>query len=257
VNTKIYAHRGASKYAPENTMPAFELAYNMKADGIETDIQLTKDGIPVLIHDEKVRRTTGGKGLVMDYTVKEIKKLDAGRWFSDEFKGTPIVTLEEFLQWIKPKPLLLNLELKNNIIDYKQLEQKVYDLVKAYGLLERTVFSSFNPKSMERMHNIDPTVQTAFLTSKRIRRLFHFVQTIGASSIHAKYRILDPHLIGECKKHGIDLRIYTVNRLNQMIKCFALDVTGIFTDVPDIARKQLELMQADKHTYRKFPFRRM
>ena len=109
METKIYAHRGASKYAPENTMPAFQLALDMNADGIETDVQLTKDGVPILIHDEKLKRTTTGSGYVKDYTLEELQQLDAGSWFDATFTGTKLITLEQLLQWIKPTYLLLNL----------------------------------------------------------------------------------------------------------------------------------------------------
>ncbi len=108
----IYAHRGASKAAPENTMPAFELAAKQGADGIETDVQLTKDQIPVLIHDENVRRTTDGIGFVQDYTYKELQELDAGSWFSSTYSNTTIPTLDQLLAWNKKKKLKLNIELK-------------------------------------------------------------------------------------------------------------------------------------------------
>ncbi|MBB6455344.1 glycerophosphoryl diester phosphodiesterase [Salirhabdus euzebyi] len=256
MKTKIYAHRGASRYAPENTMPAFQLAYEMKADGIETDVQLTKDGVPVLIHDENVRRTTNGTGFVEDYTLEEIKQLDAGSWFSSKYAGTSIVTLEELLQWAKPKQLLLNIELKNNVIEYKKLEQKVYQLLFTYDLLDRTVISSFNPKSIEKFKKIDRNVNIAFLTSTKIRRLANFTKLLGASGIHIKYRILSTHLVGECQKHGLDLRVYTVNRPAQIVRCYKLGCTAIFTDVPDIAVKLLLHNQSVEKVTRKFPFRR-
>lgn len=110
--TSIIAHRGASNYAPENSFPAFELAYEMKADGIETDVQLTKDNIPVLFHDEGLQRIFGVKGWITQFTLDELKQLDMGKSFHTEFAGTRIVTLEEFLIWIKDKPLILHLELK-------------------------------------------------------------------------------------------------------------------------------------------------
>ncbi|MRG86496.1 glycerophosphodiester phosphodiesterase [Salinibacillus xinjiangensis] len=257
MKTKIIAHRGASRYAPENTMPAFQLANEMKANGIETDVQLTKDNIPVLIHDENVRRTTNGTGFVQDYTLQELEQLDAGAWFSETYANTPIVTLKKLLEWISPQSLQLNLEFKNNIIDYKHLENIVYEMVKEYGLLERTVFSSFNDRSIKRMQRIDPNAQTAFLTSNKMRGLTSFVQSIGASGVHVKYRVLTPQLVEECQAKNIDLRVYTVNRPAHMVRCYKLGCTAIFTDVPDIARKQRESIPADGRVKRKLPFRRM
>jgi glycerophosphoryl diester phosphodiesterase len=256
MKTKIYAHRGASQYAPENTMPAFEMALQMKVDGIETDVQLTKDGIPVLIHDEKVNRTTTGKGFVKDFTLKEIQELDAGSWFSSEYKGISIVTLDEFLQWIQPTSLLVNIELKNNVIDYPKLEEKVYNLVSSYGMLERTVFSSFNPDSMAKMHKIDSKVECAFLTSKKIRRIGHFAKSIGISAIHAKYRLVNTDFVSECKRHKLKLRVYTVNKPSQMVQCYQLGCTAIFTDVPDVAYNLYKDMPNIRIQMRRFPFLR-
>lgn len=111
--TKIIAHRGSSALAPENTMAAFELAYEQGAEGIETDVHLTKDNIPVLIHDENVKRTTNSTGYIKDYTFDQLKQFDAGSWFSVKYAGSTIISLEEFLNWFQDKALCLNIELKN------------------------------------------------------------------------------------------------------------------------------------------------
>ncbi|MFG6118543.1 glycerophosphodiester phosphodiesterase [Thalassobacillus sp. B23F22_16] len=241
--TLIYAHRGASKLAPENTMPAFDLAYQAGADGIETDVQLTKDSVPVLIHDENVRRTTNGTGFVQDYTYEEIKKLDAGSWFSSKFSDTPIVTLEEFLGWVQDKSMVLNIELKNNVIDYKNMERIVYDLLQAHQLLDQTVVSSFNPESMRRMKEIDPKVATAFLTSQKLPDLLGYLRRLQVDGLHAKYRLLNKKLAENCMQQNLALRSYTVNRPAQMKKCFKLKCEGIFTDVPHLAKEYRELYQ--------------
>lgn len=233
--THIIAHRGASKYAPENTLPAFELAYQSGADGIETDVQLTKDNIPVLIHDEKLHRTTGGKGLVHDYTFAELQKLDAGSWFSDKYRDTKIMALEEFLEWIKNKPLLLHLELKNNVIDYPGLEKAVYELLLKYNLKDRTNFSSFNPVSMERFKHIDRTVPTALLLSQKKKDYLLAAGQTGVSSLHVKYRLLSKSLMQQAIEKNFSVRVYTVNRRAHLERCFSLGCHGVFTDVPDMA----------------------
>lgn len=120
-----YAHRGASGYFPENTMLAFEKAVSLGATGIETDIHMTKDGVLVLIHDERVDRTTNGTGFVKDYTYKELLKLDAGSYFSKEFEGLKVPTLEELFQFASHNELKLDLELKNNIVQYENIEKKL------------------------------------------------------------------------------------------------------------------------------------
>ncbi|OZU90037.1 glycerophosphodiester phosphodiesterase [Virgibacillus indicus] len=235
MKTKIIAHRGASRYAPENTMPAFELAYQSKAEGIETDVQLTKDNIPVLIHDEQVKRTTNGTGYIKDLTFEQLRQLDAGSWFSGEFTGTQIISLDELLQWVKDKPLCLNIELKNNKIDYKHLESIVYERLKDYQLLNRTTLSTFNPRSVHRLKDYNKDIGIAFLTSKRNRNLVSHAHELGANAIHIKYRLLNKLLVDQCKQAKMAVRVYTVNRSAHIMKCFTHECNGIFTDIPDKA----------------------
>ncbi|GAB3791565.1 glycerophosphodiester phosphodiesterase [Virgibacillus kimchii] len=236
MKTKIIAHRGASKYAPENTMHAFHLAYRMEADGIETDVQLTKDDIPVLIHDENVKRTTDGYGYVRDFTFHELKNLDAGGWFSNKYKGAHILSLDEFLQWAANKSLYLNIELKNNKIDYRHLESFVYERVNHYRLLNRTTLSTFNPNSIKRLKKYRDHVEIAFLTSKRLKNIIGTVKEIGGNALHVKYNILHKALVEESRQKNMPLRVYTVNKKMRIIRCIKYQVDGIITDVPDHAR---------------------
>lgn len=232
LQTKIFAHRGASQLAPENTMEAFHLAYEMGADGIETDVQLTKDGVPVLIHDIRVDRTTNGHGFVKDFTYDELVKLDAGSWFSKTYAGTKILSLKQFLTWIKPTSLLLNLELKNNQIDYEQLETIVYDMLRQHRLLERTVISTFSTKSIETLQTYRGQVEIAYLTSKGRADLVNYAKQIEADAIHINYRLLKRALLHEATQHKLAIRVFTVNRRWHMLKCFQLGVAGLFTDIP-------------------------
>src|SRR5690625_3867881 len=142
---QIIAHRGASKIAPENTLPAFKLAEKLGAESIETDIHLTKDQVPVLIHDPRLERTTNGQGFVKNYTFAELQELDAGAWFSEQYEHTKIISLAEFLQWIQAKKLYINLELKNKDIRYKFLEDIVFEHIEYYQVHNRTILSTFNP----------------------------------------------------------------------------------------------------------------
>lgn len=235
MTTRILAHRGASKYAPENTMAAFRLAYKTQAEGIETDVQLTKDNVPVLIHDENVRRTTDGSGFVQGYTFEELRSLDAGSWFSKEYKGEKIPSLEELLDWIRDYPLFLHLELKTDVISYKNIERIVYDLLRKYNVLDRTFISSFNEESISIMKGINPSVTTAFLTSTKMRKLFTYLASLPADDLHVKHTLLNRRFVHRCRKYNIPLRVYTVNRPALLRKCFRYECDGVFTDVPDIA----------------------
>ncbi|MEK3908456.1 glycerophosphodiester phosphodiesterase [Oceanobacillus sp. FSL K6-0127] len=233
--TMIIAHRGASKLAPENTMPAFELALRMKAEAIETDVQLTKDNIPVLIHDEHVKRTTNSYGYIKDYHLAELKQLDAGSWFSKKFAGATILTLEEFLQWMSDTPLHLHLELKNNKIDYMYLEPIVFELLNQYNVVDRTTISTFNPKSVQRFSQLSSTIEIGLLTSRKINNLARYAKELGAKAIHVKYRLLNKALIQKCQQEDMRVRAYTVNHFSPMMRCFRLGCDGIFTDVPNKA----------------------
>lgn len=247
MKTAIFAHRGASQLAPENTMPAFQLAYKIGADGIETDVQLTKDQIPVLIHDETLHRTTNGTGLLQDYTYDDLKHLDAGSWFSSKYEGASILTLEEFLTWIQDKPLQMNIELKNNIIDYKQLEAIVYEQLKHFNLQKKTVISTFNYNSVKRFRELSKDVEIAWLLNKRVRDPISYVKDAGATALHLKYTLLSKNIIQACHENEYQLRTYTVNRPSRIMRAYKLGCDGIFTDVPHTAIEYQELYNY-KHT---------
>lgn len=232
MGTLIYAHRGASSLAPENTMPAFRLARTYGADGIELDIQLSKDGVPVVIHDATLKRTTNGFGFVKDFTVSELKLLDAGNWFSSKFEQTRIPTLQEVLDWMKDTDMKLNIELKNTKVPYPSLEEKAYELIKAYQMESRTVFSSFNHESLKTMLKIDSSLDVAPLSSKKIDQPWNYALALGTKSIHLKFTLISQKLVKKCHEHGITVRTYTVNRPGTIKKCFRYQVDGIMTDVP-------------------------
>lgn len=140
---KIWAHRGASAHAPENTLPAFELAYLSGADGIELDVQLSKDGVPVVIHDERIDRVSNGTGYVCNYTLEELKGFNVNQYFP-EYGNVAIPTLAEVYDLVRDMDMVINLELKNSVIFYEGLEEKVLRLAAEKGLEERMIYSSFN-----------------------------------------------------------------------------------------------------------------
>lgn len=244
--TKIFAHRGASQLAPENTMPAFKLAYELGAEGMETDVHLTKDLVPVLIHDEHLKRTTNGIGFIKDYTFNELTTLDAGSWFSDEFAGISIISLDHFLQWSKSKPFYLNIELKNNKIDYLHLERIVYEMIDHYHLQDRTILSTFNLNSVKRMKKFT-NLEVALLASRRNKKLISIAKELGANALHIKYHLLTSKFMKQAKQENITVRVYTVNKRIKMMKCFLRQCDGIFTDIPDQGLKYRKLFSSTKN----------
>ncbi|SER15164.1 glycerophosphoryl diester phosphodiesterase [Gracilibacillus ureilyticus] len=235
MSTIIYAHRGASKQAPENTMPAFELAYELGADGIETDVQLTKDNIPVLIHDENLRRTTNGAGFVQDHTYEELKMLDAGYWHSDKYRHTVIPALDDLLEWNQDKQLKLNIELKNNLIEYPNLEKIVCEKVKTYNMDSNVVISSFNRKSLKEITKLKYDIPTALLTSKRSNSLIEDGKQLGVDGLHIRYRLLSRKLVEKAAENKLYIAVYTVNQPFSLSRVIKNKCHALFTDVPDTA----------------------
>ncbi|MGN8647135.1 glycerophosphodiester phosphodiesterase [Gracilibacillus sp. HCP3S3_G5_1] len=235
MSTIIYAHRGASKHAPENTMPAFELAFEHGADGIETDVQLTKDNIPILIHDEQLNRTTNGIGYVKDFTYEEIKQLDAGSWKSPFYKDTKIPTLDDLLAWNADKQLQLNIELKNNIIPYQQIEDIVCQKLHEYNMTAHTVISSFNHESIARISKRKEDIDYALLTGRRNKKLIPYSKKIKAKGIHIRYRLLSHILIRQANDHGLYVAVYTVNSPITINNAIRMGCHALFTDIPKLA----------------------
>lgn len=236
----VYAHRGASKYAPENTMSAFRLAYEQGADGIETDVHLTKDYVPVLIHDHRLERTTDGVGKISDYTYDELRRFDAGSWFHQQFQHEKIVSLEAFLQWIHPKHLLLNLELKNNHVEYNRLEEIVTYLLKKYNLLKRTVISTFNPKSIRRLRQLS-NVNIALIRSRWRWNLIHHAIKLGADAIHIHFRLLNHRICQLANKLNLPIRVYSVNHKQKVIECIHYGCHSIFSNAPKLCLRHVKI----------------
>ncbi len=141
---KIFAHRGSSGTHPENTLAAFRAAAALPIDGVEIDVHLTKDGEVVVIHDEKINRTTNGKGYVKDMTLEELQQYDAGSWFSEEWGGERVPTLDEVLEIYEDTSHRLNIEIKSDIFPYDGLVEKVLTIANNRGMADRLLLSSFN-----------------------------------------------------------------------------------------------------------------
>ncbi len=238
--TQIFAHRGYSASFAENTMGAFVEAEKARADGIELDVQLTKDGEIVVIHDEKVDRTTSGKGFVKDFLYKDIRKLNAN---NKGVKKESIPSLSEVLEWLKTNKLLCNIELKNGLIAYEGMEEKVIQQVREHGLSDRIIISSFNHYSIVYCYRLAPEIETAPLFIEGIYMPWIYSQSIKAKGIHPKHSAMSDNIIKNTMENGIAVRPYTVNKDADMHRLFNLNCTAIITDDPVKAfkiRKQYE-----------------
>lgn len=233
----IIAHRGASKQAPENTMAAFRKALELGAGGIETDVHLSADGHLVIIHDEKVDRTSNGKGLVGEKTFEELRSLDFGSWFSPDFRGERIPELDELLELVSKWDGLLNIELKNGPVFYPGIEQAVAAAIRKHKLTNRTIISSFNHYSLVEIRKIDPEIKTAPLYMAGLYEPWVYARRIGAAAIHPLFYNIVPEIIKDCKLNNIMVNPFTVDQPEQIKAMAAAGVDGIITNVPDIALK--------------------
>lgn len=228
-----YAHRGASAVCPENTMAAFRKAIEIGATGIETDVQISKDGQLVLIHDEALKRTTGAPGWVKDLTLEELKKLSAGSWFHSDFKDETIPTLDELLTLTKDTDLIVNLELKNGIFQYPNLEAKTIAKIRAYGMTDRVIISSFNHYSLVLCNQLAPDIQTGILYMEGLFEPWVYAKRIGATALHAFHFAVIPEWVAEARKQGVIYNPFTVNDPMEMKRLISAGVAGIITDYPD------------------------
>lgn len=235
ITTQIFAHRGAASTYPENTMIAFNEAERIGADGIELDVQLSKDGEVVVIHDEKLNRTTNGKGYVKDFSLKELQTLDASHSFFYQTGAVTIPTLDEVLTMLLRNSLLLNIELKNGIVDYPGLEEKVIKLVHQYGLQDRIILSSFNHYSLVHCYRLAPHIETAPIYRDGLFKPWVYAQAIGAKALHPNIKVAPDKVIMEAMEEGVKVRPYTINHEKKMKSLFSINCSGFFTDSPEEA----------------------
>jgi glycerophosphoryl diester phosphodiesterase len=238
--TQIFAHRGYSAVYAENTMNAFIAAERAGADGLELDVQLTKDGEVVVIHDEKVDRTTSGSGFVKNFTFNELRKFNANK---KGVKKEPIPSLIEVLEWMQSNQLICNIELKNNLFPYEGMEDKVIQLVRKYNLMDRIIISSFNHYSIVLCYRTAPEIETAPLFNERIYMPWVYAQSIRAKGIHPKLASLSDEIINGAMENGVAVRPYTVNKEADIDRLLRINCSALITDDPVKAlkmRKQYE-----------------
>ncbi|AJI20984.1 glycerophosphodiester phosphodiesterase [Priestia megaterium] len=234
----VIGHRGAAGTFPENTMISFKEAARVGAHGIELDVHMTKDGELAVIHDEKVDRTTNGKGYVKDFTYQDLKKLDASYKFKKKYGVCKIPTLNEVMEWASSEGISVNIELKNNIFDYPYLEMKVLDLIYLYKMKDRTMISSFNHNSLARIGSLDSTIETAILYSYPMYEPWVYAQHLGAKALHPNQRTVNEVNVAASKDCQIPVRPYTVNDVKVAEQLRKYGCESVITDYPEKMVKQ-------------------
>jgi len=226
----IWAHRCASKIAPENTMAVFSAAVELGADGLELDIHLSRDGIPVVIHDESLERTTDGRGLVSDASLEQLQQLDAGGWFSPEFKGESLPTLAEVLSAFSGK-LSLNLDLKEFSAGVE-----VLSLLRQHPDAE-IVISSFDYDLLKGLRSLDETLPLAVLFDDgNWRQAVRFANEISACAFHPADNLVCRRMVAACRKLALPVSVWTVDREKQARSLVRMGVSGLFTNDPGALR---------------------
>lgn len=233
----VWAHRGASGYAPENTLAAFQKAVDLDADGVELDIQLTKDDQIVVIHDETIDRTSDGKGWVKDYTLEELRAFNYNRT-KPEYKHADIPTMREVFELLKPTGLFINIEIKTGVVFYEKIEEKILALTKEMGMEDRVCYSSFNHYTVARIHELKPDAEVGFLYADGPIDMPSYGVKHGVNALHpALYNLQYDGFVKECKEKGLKLNVWTVNERPYMEMCCQYGVDAIITNYPDIAKE--------------------
>ncbi len=240
----VFAHRGYSGKYPENTMTAFKKAHEANADGIELDVQFTKDKQLVIIHDEKIDRTTNGTGYVKDYTLEELKQFNAAKVHNETCKEETIPSLDEYLNWVKDTNLITNIELKTGVYYYSGIEEATLNLVKKYNLEDKVIFSSFNPLSVVKIKELAPDIKVGLLTeSGGIQNAGQLCKDFHFDYYHPDKKDLTQETIDGCKECGIGLNVWTVNDLEFIHKLYEANANAIITNYPDIPKIYLNNLQ--------------
>ena len=236
---KIIAHRGASELAAQNTLSAFKKANEIGADGVETDVHMTRDGELVLCHNYYIDETSDGKGKISDMTLEELRKYDFGKYFSDEFEGEKIPTLEEMLKCtVKMKDVFIEIKMPE---EERGLVNKTVECIKKHGMENLVTVSSFSLDIIKKVKDIDVNIKTALIVDMRSPHLAsvlenpeQFCEDNCINQLHMMVLLINKDFVLRCAKHGIPIACWTVNDVRAKHLLEEMGVEFIITDKPGI-----------------------
>lgn len=238
---KVFAHRGYSGRYPENTMLAFQKAAETGCDGIELDVQLTKDGTVVVIHDESIDRATDGTGFVKDLTYGELKEFNADAVCGGIHGFVPVPTFEEYCIWAKDQELVTNIEIKTGVYYYEGLEEKTLDLVHKYGLEKKVIFSSFNHTSIIRLKELAPEIPCgALLEQPGLGNAGYYCNRYHFECYHPGVKGLTKEAVDNCRKYGIQVNVWTVNDMSALEEVYEWGCDGVISNFPEICKRWVQ-----------------
>ena len=241
----VLAHRGANKRAPQNTIPAFRKAVEFGADGVETDVHLSKDGKIVICHNYTIDATSDGQGLISDYTCEELKKFDFGSYFSPDFKGVTLPTLPELLDVVKGMQLI-NIEIKAPQTK-NDLVKRTIEEIHRYGLQESVIISCFSPECIRESKEIDPAIRTGLLyedndLGREIRSfgVEKYCAQLGANAAHPGRTLITEDEVKRLHALGMAVNVWTVNEKEDILKLTDWGCDALISDVPDFVLSVLK-----------------
>lgn len=238
--TKNFAHRGFSSKYPENTLVAFEKAIEVGVDGMEFDVQLTKDGEIVIIHDETIDRTSNGSGRVKDFTYEELLQYDFSASFTEQFGHIKIPLLREYFDLVKDTEIISNIELKNSVYDYEDLEEKVYELIVEYGLDKKVIISSFNHESIIKMKKIDSEIKCGFLSDCWMIEPGKYTKAYGMECFHPAGYYLTGEKVKAIHNEGIEVNVWLGKEPMDYKKLIDMEIDVLISNDPDIVGEILK-----------------
>ncbi len=236
---RVIAHRGLSAVAPENTLPAFRRAIAAGAVMLELDVAASRDHELVVMHDERVERTTDGQGAVAELSFAELAELDAGVWFGAEYAGTRVPRLGEVLELARGR-CLVNVEIKAEALRSRRgsgFVESVVAQIEAQRMTAAVLLSSFDPRALQQARDCAPGLATAVLhdaETASIEASLGLVESLGARALHLADHEFEIGVIERCHRRGWPVYVYTVNTLARARQLAALGVDGVFSDNADV-----------------------
>ena len=239
INTKVWAHRGASAYAPENSLEAFDLAIKMGAHGIELDIYETADGKLVIHHDNDIKRMTNGvEAKIQETNFDTLRTYNFNGTWGDQYGFVKIPALHEVLDLFRPTDMTINIELKEGSVEYLKAIAKA---VKDFGMEDQIIYSSFDHIKLQRMMEINPNAKTGALYSFNMLYPWAYARMANVTALHCHYNQfynfdeLGIDFVKEAHLHGIEVNPWTVNKPGIIRRIIKSGVDHVITDVPDVA----------------------
>jgi len=235
-NIMVVAHRGASGHAPENTLSAMKKAIEMNAEMSELDVQETADGEIILLHDGSLKRTSGVDKNIWETNYADLKDLDVGAWFSEEYKNEPIPTMKEVIDLVKGK-MRINIELKANKHE-KMLAERTLKIIEANNFIDQVIFTSFKFAEADRIRELNPKAKVGYIFGRLPKDVDVFTADIDLLSVNIKS--VDAEFMKKAKANYKEVHVWTVNEPKDMKRMIELDVDAIITNYPDVLRKVLD-----------------